>query len=105
MQPVTLYCTWPNDAAAKACARALIEARAAACVTLLPGARSTYRWEGEIQEDEEVVMLVKTAAPEAARALLLARHPYDLPAIAAWPIEANLSHADYLNWVAAESSP
>ncbi|MET0181722.1 MAG: divalent cation tolerance protein CutA [Caulobacterales bacterium] len=103
MDPVTLYSTWPNQEAAEACAALLIEAGAAACVTLLPGARSIYRWKGEVQRDAEVIMLVKTAAADTARALILAHHPYDLPAIAAWPIAANLSHAPYLAWIVAES--
>lgn len=78
--PVMAYCTAPADAA-DALAHALIERRLAACVNLLSGMRSLYRWEGHIAEENEVVLIIKTtgAKTEALKAFLDAEHPYDTP--------------------------
>ena len=54
-----IFCTAPEDAA-PAIARALLEARLIGCANLLPGARSLYWWEGELQDDAEVVMLMES---------------------------------------------
>lgn len=82
MDPITLYSTWPDLEAANAAARALVERRLAACVTVLPGAVSTYRWEGEIEVDSEVVMFAKTTGERAAEArdALLDAIPTNCPA-------------------------
>lgn len=101
MEAVTLYATWPDLESAKAGARRLVEGRLAACVTLLPNAISTFRWDGEIQEETEVVMLIKTRAERAsaARDAILAAHPYDVPCVTGWPIDPAVSNRDYVVWV------
>lgn len=103
MTVITLYTTWPSADAAEACARALVEAQVAACCTLLPGAVSLYRWEGAVQRDAEVVLLIKTTPAQAksARALILAAHPYDVPCVLAWPADPQASHGPYMDWAAA----
>ncbi|WP_372911245.1 divalent-cation tolerance protein CutA [Salinigranum sp.] len=77
----TLYVTVPPEASA-ALARTLVEERLAACVNRLP-CTSTYRWEGDVVEDEEEILLVKTTDEqyEAVVARLVEEHPYDVPCI------------------------
>jgi periplasmic divalent cation tolerance protein len=106
MDTVLIYSTWPDEAQAKACAAALVEARAAACATVLPGATSTYRWEGAIETAAEAVLLAKTgvASAAAARDLILARHPYELPCILTLRCDTELSHAPYLAWTRGETA-
>lgn len=80
-------------------ARALVERRLAACVNVVPGVLSFYRWKGEVCRDEERLLVVKTRseALEALRAALVELHPYELPELVALPIEAG--HPPYLAWL------
>jgi periplasmic divalent cation tolerance protein len=91
--------TAPGDQA-EALARTLVEERLCACVNLVPGVRSIYRWQGEVQADAETLCVVKTerAAFERLRARVVALHPYDVPEVVALPVE--LGHAPYLAWLA-----
>lgn len=106
MDLVLLYSTWPDAASAEACAAALVADQAAACATVLAGGRSFYRWEGRLEAAQEAVLLVKTpaVAAGAARDLILARHPYELPCVLAVPVDAAGSHGPYLAW-ALEMTP
>jgi periplasmic divalent cation tolerance protein len=101
-----IYSTWPDEPSAAACAQALIERRLAACVTLLPTARSFYRWEDSIQDSSEVVMLAKTdlVRAEPARDAILARHPHDLPCVLAVEIDGAASNLEFLQWIATETT-
>ncbi|MBK8638820.1 MAG: divalent-cation tolerance protein CutA [Chromatiaceae bacterium] len=93
------YCTCPDESVGLALAETLVGEGLAACVNLLPGVRSIYVWQGRMQCDAEVLLLIKTAAsrfPELA-ARLRELHPYDLPEIMAVLISHGLP--DYLNWV------
>jgi periplasmic divalent cation tolerance protein len=71
----------------------------AACVNLVPGVSSIYRWRGEIQEDQEVMMIIKTVQARLAEitAWIEQNHPYDLPEVVAMPVEEGLN--GYLQWV------
>src|SRR5213075_1629456 len=91
--------TLASDAEARALVTALIAARLVACGTLLPGARSIYRWEGQVRE---VAVLLKTEASrwEALCAAVRERHPYDVPELLALPVERGLDR--YLSWLASE---
>ncbi len=92
-------CTCPDESVAFSLAETLVEEGLAACVNLLPGVRSLYYWQGKLQHDTEVILLIKSAAsgfPDLA-ARLSELHPYDLPEIMAFPISHGLT--DYLNWV------
>lgn len=86
----TLYCTAPDAGTAERIARAVVDERLAACVNILGTCRSIYRWDGAVGEADEVPMLFKTGAalaePLARRIAEL--HPYDLPAVETWPIQA-----------------
>ena len=102
-----IYATWPDEPTAAACAKALIEQRLAACVTLLPAARSFYRWEGALEDSSEVVMLAKTdvVRAESVRDAIIAQHPYDLPCVLGVEIDAAASNREFLQWVARETMP
>jgi len=94
--------TLANDADARALVTALVAARLVACGTLLPGARSIYRWEGQMKEEAEVVVLLKTDASkwEALCAAVRERHPYQVPELLALPVERGLER--YLSWLTSE---
>jgi len=82
--------------------RALVEERLAACVNLLPGVRSIYRWQGAIEEDGEVMLIVKTCRDRcgALAARVEALHPYELPEVVVLPVEGGSD--PYLAWILAE---
>ena len=79
--------------------RALVEERLAACANVLPGVRSVYRWEGRIQDDSEVMLLVKTRASLFPEVVLRVRqlHSYEVPEVIALPIESG--DDTYLDWI------
>ncbi len=91
--------TCPDADSAARIARALVEERLAACVSRVPGATSVYRWEGRVEEDTEVLLLIKTTGERlpTLRKRLLALHPYDVPELIALPIEDGLPA--YLDWL------
>jgi periplasmic divalent cation tolerance protein len=97
--------TAPDLGCARTLARGLVEQRLAACVNLVPGLESVYRWKGAIESSHEVLLLVKTAAARlpALEAYLESQHPYDVPeCIALQP--ARVERA-YLDWLLAEAAP
>lgn len=86
-----LYSPFPTLEAARIAATALLEARVVGCCNLIPIAESLYWWEGKLAANPEVVLLAKAPLhkAEAAKGLLAQLHPYDCPAILAFPAEAN----------------
>lgn len=80
-------------------ARSLVEKGLAACVNVVPGVVSFYRWKGLLERDAEVLLVIKTdgARFEELKAALLAEHPYELPELVALPIAAG--HQPYLDWL------
>lgn len=98
-----LYSTFASKGEAVSVASALLEEKLAACVTLLPGALSLYRWEGQTKRETEVVLLAKTTAErrENAMARIAALHPYAVPCILSYP--ANSVFPQYCQWVAKET--
>jgi len=104
MESVLLVMTnMPDAASAERLARALVEARLAACVNCLP-VRSVYRWQGAVEQAEETTLLIKTVQgryAELQSAIRLA-HPYDVPEIIAIPPSAGLP--DYMAWIAQETT-
>jgi periplasmic divalent cation tolerance protein len=98
--PILVFCSCPNQTTALSLANFLVEAGIAACVTVQGGdAVSVYRWQGQIEQAAEVVLLIKTTADRYSdlEQAILARHPYELPEIIAVPIIMGLS--GYLSWV------
>ena len=97
--PLLVLCTCPGNTVAAEIATALIEQGLAACVNRVPGIKSWYRWEGRLQQDEEVLLLVKTTQarfPEV-EAAIRRLHPAQVPEIIGLPIVAGST--DYLNWL------
>ncbi|MBP3983274.1 divalent-cation tolerance protein CutA [Pseudoxanthomonas helianthi] len=105
MPVVIAFCTCPDTGSAARIAAALVEERLAACVNRLPGVASTYRWQGRIEQADEVLLLIKTTADclPALRQRLPQLHPYELPELVA--VEATGGLPAYLDWVAAETRP
>jgi len=100
---IVVLTTLGNAEDAHAFVRALVDRRLIACGTIVPGARSIYRWEGKIADEHEAVVLLKTRRDrwpdllDAARTL----HPYKVPELLALPVSEGLPA--YLDWVASET--
>lgn len=94
----------PDEASAKRVARAILEARVAACVNRLAPCQSEYWWQGQLEQAQEWPLLIKTTHGQyaALEAVIRAEHPYDVPELVAWPVEAGLPA--YLGWVRAEAT-
>ncbi|MEG3193467.1 divalent-cation tolerance protein CutA [Lysobacter sp. D1-1-M9] len=105
MTVLICLCTCPDAASARTLATALVEERLAACVNQLPGLTSTYRWEGRIEQADEVLLLIKTTREhlDALTARVHALHPAELPEVIA--VEAVGGLAPYLDWVVGETGP
>ena len=90
-----------EDEAAKL-ARVLVEARVAACVTMVPGARSVYRWQGAIETAAECLLIIKSSRRlfEPLRTALENAHPYDVPEVLALPVVEGAPN--YVNWLEGE---
>jgi periplasmic divalent cation tolerance protein len=103
-KPVLVYSTFPSGEVAETMGRQLVEQRLAACVNILPGMISIYRWEGQIARDGEVVMIIKTRArlAQAVMSAVKAEHPYTNPALLVIPVEAGA--ALYLDWLLKETT-
>lgn len=99
-QNILVLCSCPDEAVAERIARTLVEERLAACVNRISALRSTYRWQGRVEDEPEVLLLVKTSGSryEALEQRIAALHPYEVPEIIALPIVAG-SKA-YLDWLA-----
>jgi periplasmic divalent cation tolerance protein len=87
---VFVYTTYPSIVEAETAGRALVERKLAACVNILPGMISIYRWQGAVERGEEAVMIIKTRAAlaEEVRAAVKEMHSYTTPAILVLPIES-----------------
>lgn len=97
---IIVYITMPSEEKAKEIARALLEKRLIACATMLP-CKSMYRWNGSIQDDQELIMLVKTAEDrfDELEREVVNMHPYQIPCIL--KLEAT-AHIPYMQWVHSE---
>lgn len=96
--------TAPDAESAGRLARALVDERLAACVNLVPGVRSIYRWQGRVTEDEELLLVIKTRAGRAAALAARVRdlHPYAVPEVL--ELAAVGGSEAYLEWVRTESA-
>jgi len=86
-------------------ARALVDARLAACVSIVPGVRSIYRWKGEIESAGECLLAIKSSQAQfdELRARIEQLHPYDVPEILALPVLDGARK--YLDWLSANLEP
>jgi periplasmic divalent cation tolerance protein len=98
-------CTCPDAAVGERIAEALVGEGLAACINTLPGITSVYLWEGKVQRDSEVLLLMKTTRARLAELTDRVRqlHPYELPEVIAVPVSGGLP--DYLQWVITCTSP
>ena len=101
---VIVYTTWPDADTAETVGAEAVAERLAACANIQAPIRSIYRWQGAVERTGEVPMTLKTTdeAVNALIAFIIARHPYDLPCVVAWPVDPEISHGDYLDWVLEE---
>jgi periplasmic divalent cation tolerance protein len=100
---MVVFTTLPTAEKAAEISRTLVEERLVACANLLPAIRSIYRWEGKLNDDNEVLVLLKTRAEllERLKRRLVELHPYELPEMIALRVESG--HPPYLEWIASET--
>ncbi len=86
-------------------AQALVEERLAACVNVIPGVRSIYRWQGEIEDEREVLLVIKTRAErlDALAERLRVLHPYQVPELLAFSVAGGST--PYLEWMLEGATP
>jgi periplasmic divalent cation tolerance protein len=96
---VVVFSTVARAEDAERIGRALVERGLAACVNVVPGLVSIYRWQGQVESQEERLLVIKTRGErfEALREALVALHPYEVPEVVALPVAAG--HAPYLAWL------
>lgn len=101
---IIVLCTMPatGDTAAEI-ARTVVGEGLVACVNLVPGVRSIYRWQGEVCDDTEVLAIMKTTPTqfEPLRSRLIELHPYDLPEVIA--LDITHAHPPYRDWILSEA--
>ena len=95
--------TVPDGEVGRRLARTLLDERLVACANLLPGVTSLYRWEGEVQEEDEVLLVMKTRSGLVPRlsARIPELHPYELPEVVALRVDDGLPA--YCRWVLDET--
>ncbi len=102
---VSIYTTVPDMETAKKMAKVLLEERLVACANIIPNVHSLYWWEGKIEEDTELIVLLKTR--ESLVHIIMEKikrlHPYDVPAILVFKIEKGLNA--YFEWIKTETLP
>jgi periplasmic divalent cation tolerance protein len=96
---IVVLSTCATEEEAEKLARVLVEARVAACVTMVPGVRSVYRWQGAIESAAECLLIIKSSRQlfESLRMALEEAHVYDVPELLAVPVVEG--SANYLNWL------
>jgi len=96
---IVVFCTTPDQKTAERIAQTLVEQKLAACCNLIPNLTSIYQWQGKIQKDSEVLMIIKTHRKlfSELEAKIKALHPYQVPEIISLPIEQG--NADYVKWI------
>lgn len=104
-KPVLIYATFPSPESAESIGGALVDANLAACVNIVPGMTSIYRWEGARHRDAETVMIIKTRRSAAQTVVEEVRrqHPYSNPALVVLPIEGGSE--PFLRWIMEETGP
>ena len=98
-QYLVVLCTCPDEASGARIAETVVGDGLAACVNRVPGVVSTFRWKGEVQEEQEVLLVIKTSRErlESLTGRIRKLHPYELPEVVAVPVTGGLD--EYLAWV------
>lgn len=96
---IVVLCTCASPEEGERVARAIVEARLAACVNMIPSARSIYRWKGEIESAEECLLVIKSSRGQfdALRARIAELHSYEVPEVLALQVVDGAP--DYLDWL------
>jgi periplasmic divalent cation tolerance protein len=99
-----VFCTVPSEAVAEQIARTLLDERLVACVNIVPGIRSLYRWNDQVEDDRELLLVIKTQVDryDALEARLTQLHPYEVCEVVA--LEVAAAAPAYLRWLLAESA-
>ena len=99
MSIVSVYCVFADGPEAERIGRTVVEERLAACINILGPCRSIYRWNGEVEQAEEVPAILKARADavDALIARIAELHSYEVPAITVWPVQEALD--SYAHWV------
>ena len=99
VKPILILSTCPDSAVAEQIAKELVASQYAACVNIVSGLRSCFRWRNKIEFEDELLLLIKTTSVNylAVEKSIKSLHPYELPEIIAISIKAGL--ADYLRWI------
>ena len=98
-EEIIVFVTAPNEDEAAKIARSLVESRLAACVNIVRNIRSIYTWQGKVEDDSEVLMIVKTVKTrfDSLASGIRELHSYEVPEIIAIPIEKGSK--EYLDWI------
>lgn len=101
-----VYVTAANREEALAIARAAVDERLAACANILGGMTSVFRWEGAVQEENEVALILKTRAANlpALTERIKTLHSYSVPCVVSWALSRDEGNTDFLDWLTAESA-
>jgi periplasmic divalent cation tolerance protein len=93
------FVTVPNEELGKKLARGLLEKKLVACVNIIPGVKSLYEWEGKIEEDQELLLMIKTRTSLVAQvaAYVKENHSYDVAEVISSPIDQG--NTPYLEWI------
>ena len=99
MSVISVYAVFANAEEAERIGRAMVKEKLAACINILGPVRSIYRWKGAIETSDEVAAIFKTSDDRAGLLItrIAALHSYDVPCVAAWPIDKILGA--YADWV------
>lgn len=104
MDFIVIYCTTPNKKEGREIAKALVENHVAACVNLIDKVESVFSWDGELCEEKEVLLIIKTRKElfERVKFIIQKLHSYTVPELIAIPIiEADET---YLKWIEHETN-
>ncbi|XP_064179790.1 protein CutA homolog isoform X1 [Anguilla rostrata] len=93
------FVTCPNEQVAKDLARGMVEKKLAACVNIIPKITSIYQWQGKIEEDNEVLLMIKTRSSKvsALAEYVRSNHPYEVAEVISLPIDQG--NPPYLKWL------
>ena len=96
---IVTLCTVPDRESGEKIARALVEEHLAACVNIVAGVASVYRWKGKVERAEECLLIIKTGVSrfDVLKRRIQELHPYELPEIIALPIIHG--SREYLKWI------
>lgn len=103
MDVCLVYMTAGSEDEARRIGRELVSLRLAACVNILSGMNSIYRWEGKLQEEKETVLIAKTCAERVSQLTQRVKeiHSYDCPCVVSLPV--NGGNLDFIDWICAET--